>query len=1249
MVQRAESMLNRVFSRGISYADVVVATAIMSIAIIPLSTLIGNYKTVIQKEEKLYNISSFADEVMQTVVSKGFKERFSASTALGMDEGEAGTDWRSLDDVDDYDSLEINIGEYFGLKCSVFVAYANVPSTSDTISTAVNNTCTEFKEVNVCIYDADTLSTAGQLYNLRAIRAFGESIDEDEVITEALYFDGNNDYAEFTASSQFSSGNDEFQILLSVWLEEPADTSQERILIDNPGLYHITLQNNRFWLKTRNTNSQSNVKHQISNQIQYNRWNKLELYKTVTDVGSNIFGTCGDMGEYHQSELNLTMTDTIINDDKLYLGGSPNFAGKSVEGYMKDFTFFRYPVYWFPPSDSSKNLKSEMVKSNHFDESERFTPEQLVFNPQKHSAKPGYYQNIYEPRNEKNLVMGGSGKVLTVSKIDTTPIPEAIKIDQNDFNYSISIQSGEGNSSLLGTFNNPLINKGVQARVLNIIDTTSTDYEKYVMLFGLTDSQGGQGKYVKYYWTTTPDPENYLTNMQQAVFEQTSHRFKGVVKIADLSGTDPDIIFLTAQGIVVDIEDSGNDFIRQSAQPLNTDIVILQNPYITDFIIADANQDGKQDILYVQSIGARPSMHWAINPGFAVDSLTLEASFESDFITDCVNCFVGNLDNEDYELDLLNINSDNYPDIISVPNRKNEYFNEMKISFWTSDNSQNVDFAIPSHLVTTNYSFPYDETIEGVRRVYGGQTFTAGSNANLTRIKVAMWSDASGSPFLNLYEWNDGNVSEIISTSAIGVDIPSSPDQFALATFTFPDSPMLTFGTEYMFFISECHRMYVDTNAVYNGGNATYCKDEGNGCEFIEMEGGVDMNFEIRVTPSGPDVQVQSYIRGNQSDIDSLFPEDYTAKYVQDNGDTADYYINHFDEKIMPPFVLDADGDLLDDVLIAYSYGTEKVDKNWTSDSTWTFEVSDTAIQKAFVIKNSGGTMMEVTPATIDTSGWSSGIPDYVDEIFIEGQENLLLNSDFEEGTFNLNPTNSMTFANENALTGWETTSPDNTIEIWSNGFQGTPSFSGDYFMEINAHRAAMLYQSIDVFPGNTGTWQVAHRGRWNVDVMHIKIGPSLDNMVTQQMASTAQTAWEVYSGEYIVPNGVARIYIGFEAMDVGSVGNFIDNVVFKNETERVVNKYFVKQNNSSYRKVGNSYKIEEDNDNIRYVSNFDPPFMIASFELNNDADNGDAISGSQNVNSFNEFVFRGAAVSYQGAEWKKLPEFPTIMFAEQE
>ncbi len=1240
--------MNKVLSRGLSYVDVVVATAIMSIAIIPLSSLIGNYKTLIQKEERLYNLSSFADEVLQTVVSKSFKERFSASTALGMDDGEGGTNWRSLDDVDDYDSLEINISEYFGLKCSVFVSYANVPTNSDTISDAGKYNCTEFKNVNVCIYDADSLSTAGLLYNLKAIRAFGESIDEDEVITEALFFDGNNDYAELAASSHFSSDNDEFQILLSIWLEEPSDTTQERILMDNPGLYHITLQNNKLWFKTKNTDTQLSVKQQLSNQIQYNRWNKLELYKTVTDIGSNVFGTCGDMGEYHEGGLNITMSDTLESDDKLYLGGSPNFSGQSVEGYMKDFTFFRYPVYWFPPSDSSKNLRNELVKSNHFDESKRFTPEQLVFNPQNPSAKPGYFQNNYEPRNENNLVLGGSGEVLTMSKIDNTSMPDAIKIDKNDFNYSISIVGGSGNATLLGTFSNPSDNKGVQARTLETIDTTSTNFEKYLMLFGLTDAQGGQGKYVKYYWTSAPDPENYLTHMEQAVFQDASHRFKGVVKIADLSGTDPDIIYLTSQGIVVDIEDSGNNIFRQSNEVLSTEMVIVQNPYITDFTIGDANEDGKNDILFVQSIGGRPTLHWAINPGFALDTVSLEADFESDFITDCVNCLVGNLDDEDYELELLHVDSDHYPDILAVPSRKNNYLNELQIAFWTTYNSGVGDFAIPVNLITTNYTFPYDDMVNGTRLVYGGQTFTAETNANLTRIKVAMWSD--GSPFLNLYEWEgDGMSGEIISTSSLGTDIPSTPNQFDLATFVFDESPMLTFGTKYMFFISESQRMYVDTNSVYSGGNATYCAEVDEGCEFYEMDGGVDMNFEIRVTPSGPDVQVQSYLKESESETDIFFPEDYSADYVKDNGDTANFFINHFDEKIMPPFILDANGDLLDDVLISYSYGSEKVNKNWTSDSTWTFEVSDTAIQKGFIIKNSGGTMMAVDSSTMDTSAWSGGIPVYIEEIFIEGQENLLVNSDFEEGSFNLHPTNSMTFANENALDGWETTSPDNTIEIWSNGFGGTPSFSGDYFMEINAHRAAMLYQSIGVLPGDIGTWQVSHRGRWGTDVMHIKIGQTLENMITQQMASTGTTAWEVYSGTYVVPNGVSDIIIGFEAMDVGSVGNFIDNVIFKNQTEKLVNKYFIKQENTGYRKVGDTYEKENDDENIRYVSNFDPPFMIASFELNNDSDKGNAISTSPNVSSFNEFVYTGASVSYQGAEWKKLPEFPKILFVEQE
>lgn len=1250
-------------SRGISYLDVVVATAIISIAIVPLTALIKNYNSLIEKEEQLYNLSSFADEVMQTVVSKGYKERFSASTAIGKEANEDGLDWRSLDDVDDYDSLEITISEYIGLKCSVFVSYASVPAASGAISGAGRFNCTEFKEIHACINSADPLSSAGRLYDIKTIRAFGESVDEDEVITEALFFDGNNDYAEFSASSQFSSGNDEFQILLSIWLEEPSDTTQEKILIDNPGLYHITLQNNRLWFKTKNTDPEAMVQQQLSNSLQYNRWNRLELYKTLTDLGSNIYGSCGYMGEYHKGGFSITMKDTLQGDKKLYLGGSPNFSGQSVEGYIRDFSFFRYPVYWFPPGDSTKNLKDEIVKSNHFDESQRFEPENLIFTPQAPTAKPGYFQNNYEPRKENNLVLGGAGEVLTVAKLDTTPMPDAVKIIKNNFNYSISIVSGT-NSTNLGTFNKPANFKEVQARVLDISDTTTSNYRKCLMLFGLTDSQGSQGKYVKYYWTSTPDPENYATNIQQAVLQDPDHRFKGVVKIADLTGETDDILYLTDQGIVADIEDFGNGIVRAPNQALSTDMLIVPNQYITDFTIGDGNGDGKNDILFLQSMGSKPTLNWAINPGFTVDTVTNQGRFVSDFITDCVNCRIDDIASVDYHFAALKGNNDHYSDIIIVPRRANNYSNELPLYYYSSGGSQDSDFAAPNHFVITNATIPQEFNIQGISLpvlipspadVLAGQSFTAENNANLTKIKAEIWSSAS--PYLNLREWVSDDpdralTGDILAVSNLGTGLAGSGAPGILNTFNFPTSPRLELGKKYVFEILQFEQVYADTTGTYRGGTAYSFFNLPVAPFAYSIMDNADLRFEVWVTLGGPDLQVQAYQKQFIATMDSILPQNYVRTLTLDNGDTMDVKVSHFDEKIFEPYIFDANNDTLDDVLITYSYGREKWDRNWTSDSTWTYSASDTALQKGFVIENISGSLVDANTGLMNTSAWSGGYPEFETEVFVAGEQNEVANGDFEQGNTgftsdyryrtNLGPHGAYWVGNLDLTPGVHS------------AFRGSDHTSGSgKFMVVNGadnQGVNVWRQSISVLPNANYDFSI-----WVCTV--VPYSPAI-----LQFSINGQTL----GAPFIAPNQRNLWVKFFESWNSGSsttadiaivnqnthwAGNDfgLDDIMFTTEYNKKLKTYYISQNNSDYIKVGNTYKREEEDETVRYVTDFDPPFMIASFKLNNETDKGNKIIGSSNASSFNEFVFRGAAINYQGAEWKKLPEFPRILLVEEE
>jgi len=159
----------------------------------------------------------------------------------------------------------------------------------------------------------------------------------------------------------------------------------------------------------------------------------------------------------------------------------------------------------------------------------------------------------------------------------------------------------------------------------------------------------------------------------------------------------------------------------------------------------------------------------------------------------------------------------------------------------------------------------------------------------------------------------------------------------------------------------------------------------------------------------------------------------------------------------------------------------------------------------------------------------------------VECTDNFFLNGDFEEGPALPSSYNQ---PNENDVNGWFTTSSDNRIELWKSGFLGVPSQSGAYFAEINATQNSALYQRICTSPGAEISWSVWHRGRSGTDTALVRIGENLATATTEVEMITGNTAWVKYSGTYTVPVGQDDTYFIFEALNLGSVGNFIDNIV---------------------------------------------------------------------------------------------------------
>ena len=155
--------------------------------------------------------------------------------------------------------------------------------------------------------------------------------------------------------------------------------------------------------------------------------------------------------------------------------------------------------------------------------------------------------------------------------------------------------------------------------------------------------------------------------------------------------------------------------------------------------------------------------------------------------------------------------------------------------------------------------------------------------------------------------------------------------------------------------------------------------------------------------------------------------------------------------------------------------------------------------------------------------------------------DNFFLNSDFENGP---KLPNTYTITDETNVEGWSTTAADNKIELWKSGFNGVTAQNGTYFAELNANLSSALYQRICTSPGAEISWSVWHRGRTGVDNAVVRIGENLTTATIEANMSTGKSEWVQYSGTYIVPEDQQDTYFIFEAVDNGSYGNFIDNIV---------------------------------------------------------------------------------------------------------
>lgn len=203
-------------------------------------------------------------------------------------------------------------------------------------------------------------------------------------------------------------------------------------------------------------------------------------------------------------------------------------------------------------------------------------------------------------------------------------------------------------------------------------------------------------------------------------------------------------------------------------------------------------------------------------------------------------------------------------------------------------------------------------------------------------------------------------------------------------------------------------------------------------------------------------------------------------------------------------------------------------------------------------------------------------------EVF-PGQSNVVRtfsNGGFENGT----NTTGVVYVREGLVPGWSTTeavamaasagitsipTDGSFIELWSNGTNGVPSYSGNYFAELNAYTAGELSQRpVCVLAGETFSFSFAHRGRNGVDTMRLRIddidvAEFFDNnaqsgthtgmvltpaTTTLNPYTTDANGWTNYSGTWTNNTGSGKIVtFGYRAVGTGtgviSIGNFLDSV----------------------------------------------------------------------------------------------------------
>ncbi len=156
---------------------------------------------------------------------------------------------------------------------------------------------------------------------------------------------------------------------------------------------------------------------------------------------------------------------------------------------------------------------------------------------------------------------------------------------------------------------------------------------------------------------------------------------------------------------------------------------------------------------------------------------------------------------------------------------------------------------------------------------------------------------------------------------------------------------------------------------------------------------------------------------------------------------------------------------------------------------------------------------------------------------------NLICNGNFENPVVSSSPG----MCSVSILSCWQTTAPDQMVELWQSGFNLVPSYSGNQFLELNANYVSTIFQDFYASPGSSLEISFAHRGRAGIDTLSVEVGPIGGPYSNLGYFADDNTNWGHYTIYASVPNPGNLYRIKFisvyAALQLPSVGNFLDSV----------------------------------------------------------------------------------------------------------